>query len=812
MASSPPHRVNSPTGYYDSGYVEGDLEPWRPNGNQNEDELEGNSELGGDEENHGFFADGDNSSEVGPEILNDISDGESEDERSRPRRRPRKSKSRSTPCKECDDIKLRWHSEVENLTRQSEATERQLNARIRELLAEIERLEARGRIEWDPWSERLQDLLRGFSRFDIGEGHVAYPGYNDIYRDSCRQGNMSVSLKFTHPNLSVRQDHYTPEEIGRHFRKQALGDRYNGLENLKGIHRSLRDIIFPLRCTRLNPRRLLENAPFPFENLPVSIQCRIWKELIPSGEIIHCLSRLDPQNPPLDQLPGEIRFPRRFHIGNTSSCCIAVADKPARYLGYLLVSKRWYYATTHLFYATNTFAFSSLGEFGRFCNGIGKARVQRLVNVELMWTGALTPRQERGVSLRKQPLAWFMHTSRLRSLVVHINESSKLCMRRPYEMMDPKDYYKDFAADDIDEDELDIFGMEARRTDLQPNFRKNRSMRTVQGMDFIYQLRGMRRVRFCDSNAEGPDTEIRDWSFTRDINSMVRMKKTDAATFKAEIENLDPLTSLKDVFVPDDEIKELVLSFYDDNLVEDISTYGSETSSSSSSSSGISRVHTLSDSSGSDSDHDSGGSSSSRGDSPDPHMDEDMDVDDGGTDADDGDGDIDMDDDGDAPDGPGDNDPQPQNINRDSTVSDSGPSSRSRSRTNDGKLDDTGETSVPPETIIIEDDDVDDNIRHRSRHSGGDRSSDSGLFVSSGSGTAQEDTSFIDLTGDDDEHEADDGEEVEEVENPDNNDDEEESIKSEESPSRSPSGPFNSDGESDAGGSRKRSGGEGTAD
>lgn len=36
----------------------------------------------------------------------------------------------------------------------------------------------------------------------------------------------------------------------------------------------------------------------------------------------------------------------------------------------LLVSRAWNFWGAHFFYSDNTFAFSSLGEFGRFCEGI----------------------------------------------------------------------------------------------------------------------------------------------------------------------------------------------------------------------------------------------------------------------------------------------------------------------------------------------------------------------------------------------------------------------------------------------------------
>lgn len=41
----------------------------------------------------------------------------------------------------------------------------------------------------------------------------------------------------------------------------------------------------------------------------------------------------------------------------------------------------------HLFYGLNTLAFSSFGEFDRFCAGSGP-RIQRIANLELRWKGS----------------------------------------------------------------------------------------------------------------------------------------------------------------------------------------------------------------------------------------------------------------------------------------------------------------------------------------------------------------------------------------------------------------------------------------
>jgi hypothetical protein len=161
-------------------------------------------------------------------------------------------------------------------------------------------------------------------------------------------------------------------------------------------------------------------------------------------------------------------------------------------------------------------------------------------------------------------------------------------MRRPYEMQDRADYAIDFTNEDqFDERDLNVFELEMKRTDLQPNYRKNRSLRTVQGMEFVYQLRGMKWIRFYNTNAEFTRTKIRDWSFLQDVSNRVTQKKSDALIFKNEIENLPPLTCQGD-FEPDDEIMELVKSFYDDTPVETVAVGGSDTSSNSSARSTVS--------------------------------------------------------------------------------------------------------------------------------------------------------------------------------------------------------------------------------
>ncbi|KAI1178292.1 hypothetical protein F4777DRAFT_111792 [Nemania sp. FL0916] len=751
-------------------------EPHEMNQAQDEDE----------EEEEEIEDDGDDSGSVPADILEEssvASDSEEDWQEPRSRRRSQKTLPKSAKCKNCEKLKNDWNEEVEKLEAERRESDRRFNARIRELEDEIQRLRARGSLPLgDPWQDRLGPLLeeyRNRGRRDNG----LYRGYEKIYFDSCRQGNMSISSRVVHPNLFLEECAFEEAEISFHFHKQMILDRYGHLDYLPGVPWLIRHIILPFRYTRLRPLRLLENAPFQpfqFERLPVDVQRRIWAEIIPSCQLIHFLSRLDRYNPPLQFEPENLRFPNRFHIGDTLPA-VAIADQPSRYLRYFHVSKRWYYATTYLFYATNTFAFSSLGEWGRFCECIGMARLQRLVNVELTWQGALSPKQEDQISIRKLPLQWFMHTPKLRTLVIHISESGKDHMRRAYEMRKQAEYYEDFTTDqdhegnDRNEATMSLFAMESRRTGLQPNFRKNRSMRTVQGMDFIYQLRGMRWVKFYDLN--NPGEEIRDSSFVEDVNNVTTRKKNPSAAFKAEVDNLLPLTALQEKipeepnadeepgarhqapFTPDDKMRELVESFYDDTLVDDVPEDVPEDASDTSSS-GISGFSSDSGDSWDSSSGGSSGSSSSRSSSGTNGSAEVIDLD------------IEMEDNNSASGLSRDNNQQASDVD----MSDAENGSGSRSRPNSGgHLNKRCRKTVPGSkySVIV----VDDN---QNGDGDNDVRTDSGLFVPSGScsarsnnisdrsnrsngtGTTDRDLAgLIDLTLDDE-----DDDEVEEIENP----------------------------------------------
>ncbi|KAI0152680.1 hypothetical protein GGR57DRAFT_513586 [Xylariaceae sp. FL1272] len=539
-----------------------DPPPFKPQRTNKDGEEEGDDQFDFDDlEGDDDFNDPD----VNPDVINDEdSDGD----------------SYASPKVTVASVRRQWHAEVRSLRESHAGQMAELQREIDTLEDRIVRLERRGRIEFEPWIPRLHSFLKDNPRLPKDEEYQRL--YKVLYEESCRQGIMSRSSAVHHPDLIINKKYYSE----RHIRKSFDHWRLSAAQ-----YRRLSLIILPNLFSQRLPIRFLPGSIFRFGDLPREIQWKILKKVFPTNEIIHCLSRLDPYNPPLDftdpALPLNRKghsvgsgYPNRFHIGK-GPCSIVKAAKPNDVIGYFLVCKRWYFLGAHLFYGTNTFAFSSLGEFGRFCNGIKKARVQRLVNVEIMWRGSLMPRQDNKISLRNITLTWLMRASRLRTLVVHINESSKNYMRRAYEMFDEADYERDFGP--LDESLVDpfvrspdmtqsmtqslidnTFSVSCNRTDTQPNFRKNRNMRTLQGADNFWCLRGMKWIRFYDVDA-GPATRrthIRDWSFAEGVNNVVTLPKCRRDALLSELENLMPFTGLE-IYEYSDEDMELVRRLYD---------------------------------------------------------------------------------------------------------------------------------------------------------------------------------------------------------------------------------------------------------
>lgn len=102
------------------------------------------------------------------------------------------------------------------------------------------------------------------------------------------------------------------------------------------------------------------------ERLPIKLQIKIFSYLfVFERELVHAISRLDPYYEPTEvprNCSGRVSLLHRFHVGQESVSLTFGAIKPQELLAPLLVSKHFNYLGASLFYGSNTFAFSSIGE------------------------------------------------------------------------------------------------------------------------------------------------------------------------------------------------------------------------------------------------------------------------------------------------------------------------------------------------------------------------------------------------------------------------------------------------------------------
>ncbi|WYZ35666.1 hypothetical protein EsH8_X_000313 [Colletotrichum jinshuiense] len=420
------------------------------------------------------------------------------------------------------------------------------------------------------WPEKLR-------RFLTDPEDVESESYDDIYKTCCKEENMSTVKDNIHPNLRFRPPtaHEHQADISDAlFTEVTEVDVANQFEN---EHRDFSDELFvqddehpednqsleTLRRPRAQGSGGVQSVPsiFPIDQLPVNVLANVFKFIFyHENKLVHCITRLDPFLPP-EELPRTNVYSsgllHRFHLSG-KSCNITHAIKPHKHLALLSVCKRWHYLGIHAFYGLNTFAFSSFGEFGRFCTGIGPARRERIQHIELLWVGnqylshkpILENNKFKWVSKRTWDVSWLCQMPRLRSLIVHVNESGYSYMRRKHEPSS----YKDWMAS---------------VTGGQPNFRLTRSLRNLQGLDYIHQLRGMELIQFYDfelSLKYGGRHRVRDWSFCRDIENVTAMPKVGDRVEEAKLENLTPV--LKNLVASDEDLN-AIKAFYQDSAAFD---------------------------------------------------------------------------------------------------------------------------------------------------------------------------------------------------------------------------------------------------
>ncbi|KAK3401928.1 hypothetical protein B0T20DRAFT_466874 [Sordaria brevicollis] len=367
-----------------------------------------------------------------------------------------------------------------------------LRQQITRLEAQIERL----RIGSEKHTQRTwREMLR--QHLETGQ-----PSWEQVWKQCSKEENMSARVNWVHPSIKFVQ----PGDAEEHEEERpAPGD----------------------------------NRHFNFNGLPAEIQARIFRLwLFKEGKLIHVISRLDPFVP-VEEFPEEADLQKRsglkhtFFIGDRRCNITHSGHPPNQLLRVLLVCKKFYFIGIHCFYGLNTFAFSSLGEFHRFCQGIGPARFERLQHLEITLIGnqyLTVPLDEKGripYSRRTFPLSFLPDCHRIKTLVIHVDESSKGSERRSYENRALKEFMY-------------------QKTAGQPNQRKLRALRTIQGMDYIYQLRGLERIRFYDlykAVFAGRDVRepVADWSFVEDVTNTATMQKVAS---RRESSKLEKLTSL----------------------------------------------------------------------------------------------------------------------------------------------------------------------------------------------------------------------------------------------------------------------------
>ncbi|KAI8151972.1 hypothetical protein K4K49_010092 [Colletotrichum sp. SAR 10_70] len=366
--------------------------------------------------------------------------------------------------------------QIRSLTLQSGEKDRQIEGKNKE----IERLKGkpvhRQRKTKRTWPHELR-------RLQANDPEAM--DYKKIYNLCCKEENMSSRVDLIHPNLRLR--HPTARDVQKEIETEISTAQLD-IESDDGNESD----------TTVVRARSLSNAS---EELFV-------RDSEPPEGIASLSTEKEAESPstmsgfPFKKLPSEVR---------TKILTVTYAIKPNEHLALFLVCKEWYFLGAHAFYGLNTFAFSSIGEFARFFRGIGKARSQRIQHVELLWIGnqyrtlpfQLEGNKKKYTSRRTWDSSLLCDLPRLKSLTVHINETGSQYIRRKHEPSTVKDFM-------------------ASKTAGQPNFRFARSLRTLQGLDYIHQLRGMQVIRFLDFEKHlklGGRHDIRDWTFGRDVET-----------------------------------------------------------------------------------------------------------------------------------------------------------------------------------------------------------------------------------------------------------------------------------------------------
>ncbi|KAF5000230.1 hypothetical protein FDECE_11262 [Fusarium decemcellulare] len=394
---------------------------------------------------------------------------------------------------------LRRFWEIRRYKTRSRERVRNLNLRIRHLEARLLKYE-RPRTTERTWPQVLQSWT-----CDNEPSQGVY-NWGGVYSLSCKEENMSWAIgpgkpPKTHPFLTLRSP--TDEEEAAAI--VAGGNSDESQNDQEGPARDNGEV---------RRQRQEDKQPFLFDELPLHLQLKIFRLVfVFDGKVVHAISRLDPYYEPSEvhrNCNGAISLLHRFHIGRKKVSLTLSAIKPQDLLAPLLVSKRWNYIGASIFYGAN--------------------KLQHLQHIEILWIGSqrLTfglNEQGKYTSRRTHDLAWLAEARRLKTIAVHVPESSKSYMRRNHEP-------------------AEIFSFLEGKTRKHPNYRPFRSLRTLQGLDYLHVLRGLREITFWDYDKwreTHRKVPVRDWSFVSDINAVVRREKAPVDLNFSELWRMAPL-------------------------------------------------------------------------------------------------------------------------------------------------------------------------------------------------------------------------------------------------------------------------------
>ncbi|PHH80725.1 hypothetical protein CDD80_73 [Ophiocordyceps camponoti-rufipedis] len=163
----------------------------------------------------------------------------------------------------------------------------------------------------------------------------------------------------------------------------------------------------------------------------------------------------------------------------------------------LLVNKNWHFWGSHCFYGNNSFAFSSIGEFGRL----------------------------ESLTIWVRESEWHRRRS---------HEETKRQRNLPSWRRSQQPRQHDPGA---------FVGYMTRLTERQPNKRSNRALRCLQGIDYVYCLRGLRSIKVFDYCRVPMRVAIRDETFLDDLRNCVTRGKEESDFLQSKLRNLPPLIS-----------------------------------------------------------------------------------------------------------------------------------------------------------------------------------------------------------------------------------------------------------------------------